>query len=120
MGTDICEAYLEKCPGNSFFDLRHNLQPHHAAGKYSTHLFQQHAQHIIEGHSQNHSSEPLFLYLAHQACHFPAQAPNSTIAGFRTTMLEGFEMRQSFVGCAAELDDSVGELVESLTVTGLF
>lgn len=118
--NDICEAYLDECPGNTFTDLRHNTFPHHAHGKYSTHLFQEHAQTTLVEHATTFPDEPLFMYLAHQACHFPTQAPNDTIAKYHDEMLEGFDMRAAFGACISELDDATGALVQSLKLVDLY
>ena len=53
------------------YDFRDNDQvDHSASGQYSTHLFTDRATKII---NQHNTSQPLFLYLAHQAAHAPLQ-----------------------------------------------
>ena len=48
-------------------------------GTYSTLLFTEAAVNIINSHV---TSEPLFLYVAHQAVHAPLEAPSETIEKF--------------------------------------
>ncbi|XP_048729623.1 arylsulfatase B-like [Ostrea edulis] len=84
-------------------------------GQYSTDLFRQEANTIIQKHD---TSEPLFLYLPFQAVHsgnLPSgknlQAPTKYIKKF--THIQNKE-RQTYAAMVSALDDAVGSIVQTL------
>ncbi|XP_054721569.1 arylsulfatase B-like [Uloborus diversus] len=82
-------------------------------GTYGTDLFTMKAVDIIENHN---ASQPLFLYLAHQAVHVankyePLQAPAYYFDKF--SHIEDLD-RRVFAGMMSALDDSIGELFSAL------
>ncbi|KAL4228573.1 hypothetical protein ACF0H5_011623 [Mactra antiquata] len=93
-------------------DYRRNLAVvNHTA--YSTEEYTNEAVKIINSHNK---SEPLFLYLAHQAVHAgnsqaPLQSPDEYVNRF--PYIDN-SRRRTFAGMAAALDDSVGEVVRTL------
>lgn len=56
---------------------------------YSTDLWTNYSLQFIDEAKQQ--SKPFFLYLAHNAPHFPLQAPENEIAKFRGTYMKGWE-----------------------------
>ncbi|XP_040067208.2 arylsulfatase B [Ixodes scapularis] len=77
-------------------------------GNYSTHLFTERAKFLIK--SRN-AAKPLFLYLAYQSVHGPLEAPEENIMKFPYI---GEENRTIFAGTVDALDQSVGEVLETL------
>ena len=62
------------CSGDHF-DFFENEQLYHKAdGRYSTHVYTERAQQIIEEHN---SEKPLFLYMAYQSLCGPMQVYNA-------------------------------------------
>lgn len=89
-------------------------------GNFSTEMYTQEAERIIASHN---SSEPLFLYLAHQAVHAgngpdPLQVPQKYVDRFRHTIHD--VKRRIFAGMVSALDDSVGRVVQALRGRGLY
>lgn len=84
-----------------------------AVGKYTTELFTDRAVNIIKSHN---SSKPLFLYLAHLAVHVANsyslfQAPRKYVDKFPHIR---DERRRTFAGMISALDESVGNVLQSL------
>ncbi|XP_065206165.1 arylsulfatase B-like [Planococcus citri] len=82
-------------------------------GQYATDLFTQESVDIISSHN---TSEPLFLYLAHLACHSanprqPLQAPPEIIEKFSYIKNK---QRRIFAAMVWKLDESVGKVVQAL------
>lgn len=65
---------------------------------------------------QRHDDKPFFLYLAYNAVHSPLQGANSYMERF--AHLEDIH-RRIFAAMLANLDDSVGEVLEQLRVSGV-
>jgi arylsulfatase A-like enzyme len=84
-----------------------------AVGKYSTHLFTERAQKVIEEHDP---AQRLFLYQAYQAVHAPREVPASYLEQY-TDMAEP---RKTFAGMLSCLDEGVGNLTTSLKAKGLW
>ena len=98
----------------------------HAVDSYSTDFFENEAETTLENHVAEYStvddagatttSTPLFLYLAHQAIHTPAQSHGETFMyNLARFMPETDNQRTKVASAAAELDASVGRLVAKLT-----
>ncbi|KAK7495633.1 hypothetical protein BaRGS_00013080 [Batillaria attramentaria] len=88
-------------------------------GNFSTEMYTQEAENIVHNHN---ASEPLFLYLAHQAVHAgngpdPLQVPQSYVDRFSGKIND--VKRRIFAGMVSALDDSVGRVVAALKETGL-
>ncbi|XP_072028594.1 arylsulfatase B-like [Amphiura filiformis] len=88
-------------------------------GQYSTEIFTREAQRILQQHDP---SQPLFLYFPHQAVHSadpdqPLQAPAKYVQRFPTIENED---RRMFAAMVSAMDDSIGNLTETLIDTGLY
>ncbi|ESO90113.1 hypothetical protein LOTGIDRAFT_124040 [Lottia gigantea] len=101
-------------------DFRHNFNPVSTMdNQYSTELYSAAADTIIRNHDQ---SNPLFLYLAHQAVHAgnhasdPLQAPQKYVD--RHTNIRSVT-RRLFAGMVSALDDAIGNLTQTLKETGM-
>ena len=84
-------------------------------GLYSTHIYTNKSIEIILNRRSN-SSQPLFLYLAHQSVHVgnardPLQAPQEYIDRFGHI---ADIRRRKFVAMVSALDESVGEIMSAL------
>ncbi|MEM9325873.1 MAG: sulfatase-like hydrolase/transferase, partial [Bacteroidota bacterium] len=60
-------------------------------GFYSTHAYTQKALEYLDDHFQDHGDSPFFMYIAHQAPHWPLHAPDSAIAKYRGKYKMGWE-----------------------------
>jgi len=88
-------------------------------GKYSTHLFADEAVKVISNHDL---SQPLFLWLAFQAVHWPDMVPkeySEPYAGVFDGDKEFGERRQLFAGMLACLDEGVGRVLDALRSQGM-
>ncbi|XP_049869913.1 arylsulfatase J-like isoform X2 [Pectinophora gossypiella] len=98
----------------SGFDLYRNLSAAWDVEGYITDVFTDEAKHIIRKHDE---SKPLFLMLSHTAPHgsldgFLLQAPPDVVRSFRH--IESPE-RRMFAAMIKKLDDSVGDVIETLS-----
>ncbi|OQR72432.1 arylsulfatase B-like [Tropilaelaps mercedesae] len=101
----------------SALDFFLNEKPY-LTSEYATRVFTRRAQEIIRDHDVD---EPLFLYFAHLAVHRatdmnPFQAPEETVTKFSYI---GDHNRTTFAAMLAELDISVGQVVEALARKGI-
>ncbi|XP_053408554.1 arylsulfatase B-like isoform X8 [Mercenaria mercenaria] len=101
-------------------DWRRNLDLiRNETNLYSTDLFTVEAVNIINKHD---TSQPLFLYLPHQAVHSgntggdPLQAPQHYVDRF--LHIKNYH-RRLFAGMVAALDDSIGTVVKTLESRGM-
>eukprot|EP00055_Hartaetosiga_balthica_P016693 m.106548 g.106548 ORF g.106548 m.106548 type:complete len:584 (+) comp9155_c5_seq1:2-1753(+) len=94
----------ESCSKNAF-DLN---------GMYSTIAFTNEAVSVIDSHN---ASSPLFLYLAYQAVHAPAQAPQSYIDRYQSTIPN--LKRRKYAGMVSCLDEGVGNVTQALQRNGM-
>ncbi|CAH1792967.1 unnamed protein product [Owenia fusiformis] len=100
-------------------DFRHNKELiKDALGEYSTELFTRETEAIINKHN---TSEPLFMYLPHQAVHSgntvtPLEAPKKY-----TDKLGNIQnkKRRLFGGVVSALDDSIGNVTRALHKRGM-
>ncbi|XP_046993799.1 arylsulfatase I-like [Schistocerca americana] len=88
------------------------------AGRYSTDVYTEEAERLILEHD---TERPLFLYLAHQACHSgdpaaPVTAPQDTINKF---LYISDPNRRIYAGVVSKLDESVGRVVAALQSRGM-
>ena len=61
------------------------------SGYYTTTAFADHAIRCLKEHSEKHSQQPFFSYLAFTVPHFPLQAPPEDIARYRDHYLNGWD-----------------------------
>ena len=87
-----------------------------ASGVYSTDLYTQEALSLIE--SKQNSSDPFFLYLPYQALHAPLQVPRQYVDLVPDSVTD--PERRVYLAMLAAIDDSTGQVVESLKVNGLY
>lgn len=87
---------------------------HEAKGSYSTHLFAARASEIITSHNY---TQPLFLYLAFQAVHWPLEAPEDVLRRFDNTT-GGDSDRRAVAAMAAVLDEGVADVSRALRAVG--
>ena len=114
---------LQHCAGASFADLRdgesHLTGPR--ASSYSTRLFGDAAERVVAEHAAGSSDDRLFLYVAHQAAHYPIEAPNETIAMYRELFgPKASHARARFAAAVHELDESIARMVASLEAHDLW
>ncbi|MEL7118913.1 MAG: arylsulfatase [Bacteroidota bacterium] len=67
-----------------------NINSQIQGGFYSTTAYSQKAVDYLNGHFDNHTDQPFFMYLAHQAPHWPLHAPDTVIAKYRGKYLQGW------------------------------
>jgi arylsulfatase A-like enzyme len=79
---------------------------------YSTHLIAQEAIHII---AQHDPQKPLFLYVPFNAVHAPFQAPEKYSEPYSQLK----QVRRTYAGMVAALDEAVGQIVDQLDKKGL-
>ena len=87
-----------------------------ASGEYSTDLYTREAVRVIR--SRQDSASPFLLYLSYQALHAPLQAPLRYMAQVPDTLT--CPARRVYLGMLAAMDQSVGEVVDSLKEAGLY
>jgi arylsulfatase A-like enzyme len=81
-------------------------------GTYSAQIFTKQAIHLIEEHAPNRNTEPLFLYLAYQSVHAPAEAPASYINKYEDSVPD--HRRRVFAGMVSALDEGIGNITDAL------
>lgn len=116
------EDYFEHTAGA--FDFRRDMQPScgegcsqvgwHDVNVYSTHIFTAEAVRIIQAHDPE---APLFLYLAYQAVHAPAQVPDDYVLAYRDTISD--PRRQIFAGMVSAMDEGIGNVTDALQEKGM-
>lgn len=112
------EDYFKHNAGHGY-DFRRDPKPRcgvgcsqvawEAKGKYSTTLFAEEAVQVIKAHD---TSKPLFLYLAFQAVHAPAQVPASYITPYTDIIPE--KKRRTFAGMLSCMDEGIGNVTRAL------
>ena len=120
-------------------DTNTGATPDARAEAYSTRLFGDAAEQVIATHAGHAAAaaniaadasatpdiaavaaqdadQRLFLYVAHQAAHYPIEAPNETIALYRDEIFppSASRARSRFAAAVHELDESLARLVTSL------
>ena len=87
-------------------------------GTYSAFLYTTRAQEIITNHSTNNDTKnsPLFLYLAYQSVHSPAECPQSYIDAYNTSINN--EQRRLFAGMVSCFDEGIGNITQTLSKYG--
>ena len=125
-GGDIADSIVGKCVNRSLYDFNRDGVGEPAYHEYSTAFFEAEAEAALRKHaaaygaSAYRSRTPLFLYLAHQAIHTPAQSHGTTLrAALERFLPEASDMRAKVAAAAEELDVSVGELRAALEREGM-
>jgi len=113
--------------GHSYFDLRSDT-----TGKFSHPLYRDKTRINDEGYMTTRLSEeavdfidrnkerPFFLYLAYNAVHSPAEAPQADIDFYKKKYPELSETRTILMAMLKHLDDGVGDVVGKLKEEDLF
>ncbi|GAB5552718.1 MAG: arylsulfatase [Saprospiraceae bacterium] len=73
-----------------FVDGNSNINDQVSDGFYATSAYTQKAISYLDDHFSNHQDQPFFMYLAHQAPHWPLHAPDSMIAKYRGKYKNGW------------------------------
>ncbi len=113
--------------GHSYFDLRSD-----STGKFKHPIYRNKERINDHGYLTNrlteeavafierHKDRPFFLYLAYNAVHAPAEAPQADIAEFRRRFPHLSEKRAILMAMLRHLDNGVGEVVTKLKHEGLY
>lgn len=113
--------------GHSYFDLRSDSLGKHLHPMYrnkerindegylTTRLSEEAVAFIDRNHDQ-----PFFLYLAYNAVHAPAEAPEEDIGEFEQRFPEISEERAILMAMLKHLDDGVGAVIAKLKEKGVF
>eukprot|EP00756_Hemistasia_phaeocysticola_P020231 Hpha_TRINITY_DN15709_c5_g11::TRINITY_DN15709_c5_g11_i1::g.37351::m.37351/K01135/ARSB; arylsulfatase B len=88
--------------------------PSDVVGQYSTTLFSEEAVNVVEAHD---ASSPLFLYLAYQAVHAPAEVPAKYKDKYNTSIADG--KRRTFAGMLSCADEGIGNVTAALKAKGM-
>eukprot|EP01084_Bolivina_argentea_P014015 26219_1 len=88
-----------------------------AYGHYATYYFVERANNIINDHKKSNSNKPLFLYLAFQNVHLPAQAPEHYLAEYDVTQ-QSANTRTIHCAQATTLDAGFGNVTDLLQKLG--
>ena len=84
-------------------------------GVYSTTVFAEEAVRVVGAHSS--SAGPLFLYLAFQGVHDPAQVPARYADAYKTTIAD--KKRRTFAGMLSAVDEGIGNVTAALAARGM-
>ena len=105
------------------YDFRRDPEPHCGLGcsqiavddmgRYSTTVFTEEAVRVVDSHDFN--SKPLFLYLAYQGVHAPAQVPLQYIAPYNATITD--PKRRVFAGMLSAVDEGIANVTSALKRT---
>ena len=85
-----------------------------AEGGYSTTLFTSEAVKVVEEHD---TTKPLFLYLAYQAVHSPAEVPQSYMDAYNSSIAD--PKRRKFAGMLSCMDEGLGNVTRALQRRGM-
>ncbi|XP_041472301.1 arylsulfatase I-like isoform X1 [Lytechinus variegatus] len=117
------EAQVEHLPQHKVtgFDFHVNGSVYKPVfGQYSTEIYTERTQEIIRNHNPQ---EPLYIYLAHQAVHSAnydgqrLQAPHKYYERFPNIKDEN---RRKFAAMVSALDDSIGNITQTLKESALY
>jgi arylsulfatase A-like enzyme len=81
-------------------------------GNYSTTVFTREAVRIIENHDEMQG--PLFLYLAHQAVHYPDEVPRQYVDPYRNRTEQWTDQRKVYAGMLSAVDESIANVTRAL------
>ena len=125
-GFDECYKFMGR-GGHSYFDLRSD-----STGKFAHPIYRNRKRINDEGYLTTRLSEeavdfidrnkakPFFLYLAYNAVHAPAEAPEEDIKAFQKKFPKLSQERAILMAMLKHLDDGVGDVVAKLKKEGLF
>jgi arylsulfatase A-like enzyme len=106
------------------YDLRYDATPKCgkgcsevliANGNYSTHMYTTRAIDVINAHD---ITKPLFLYLAYQGVHEPAQVPQQYVDMYNTTIQD--MTRRIFAGMLTCVDEGITNVTMALKQKGMW
>ena len=86
-----------------------------ARGRYSTTVFTEEAVRVVSDHDP--ALQPLFLYLAYQGVHAPAQVPQSYVDPYRKSIAD--TTRRTFAGMLSAVDEGIGNVTAALAAKGM-
>ena len=99
-------------------DLHENEQNDwNQTGHYSTHLFAEKAEKIVQNHAKNSADKPLFLYLPFQAVHEPNQVPKQYTDQY--SFINNHK-RRLLAGMVTCMDEAVGNVTAAFKKYGLW
>ncbi len=84
-------------------------------GTYSTTVFAEAAVRVVGAHDA--SKQPLFLYLAFQGVHAPAQVPARYRDAYNSTISD--PKRRTFAGMLSAVDEGIGNVTAALKQKGM-
>ncbi len=125
-GFDECYKFMGR-GGHSYFDLRSDSE-----GKFAHPIYRNKRRIDDEGYLTNRLTEealafidrnqdrPFFLYLAYNAVHAPAEAPQADIDAYRKQFPGISQKRAILMAMLKHLDDGVGAVVTKLKQRQLF
>lgn len=125
-GFDECYKFMGR-GAHSYFNLRSDVE-----GKFLGPIYRNKQRINDEGYLTNRLSEeavafidrnkdrPFFLYLAYNAVHAPAEAPQVDIDEYQAKFPEITKERAILMAMLKHLDDGVGDIVSKLKQEGLF
>lgn len=125
-GFDECYKFMGR-GGHSYFNLRSDTE-----GKFAGAIYRNKQRINDEGYLTNRLSEeavefidrnkqnPFFLYLAYNAVHAPAEAPQKDIEAYQAKFPGLSKERAILMAMLKHLDDGVGDVVGKLKWEGLF
>lgn len=100
------------------FDWWHDLQTSNEEG-YTTHLITSHAVDFIHANKR----QPFFLYVPHEAPHYPYQGPSDTahrtVGGEFNSRGTRADPKEAYREMVEEMDDGVGAIIAALTETSM-
>lgn len=120
--TTACKHWLNKCDGSVFTDFHWNKE-YLQTLNYSTAVYEHRVETILDEYAEKGHTDPLFLYVAHQAPHSPHQASNETNEYFQSQFLvgeTGWKRRATFAACLYELDTAIQSMVERMQSLDLY
>ena len=113
--------FFSHVDGAGRFDWWHDMEVSDEPG-YVTTLINQHAVRFIE----ERQDAPFCLYVAHEAPHFPYQAPGDDPAGFRSVggfsgrqNLSSEQIKQKYSEMVVAMDRGVGAILDTLNRLGI-
>lgn len=86
-------------------------------GNYSTHVFTREAIQLIDGY--NVENGPLFLYLAHQAVHAPAEVPEEYRQAYNNRT-DWTDKRKTYAAMLSAVDESIENVTKALKAKGMW
>jgi len=125
-GFDECYKFMGR-GGHSYFNLRSDTE-----GKFHGPIYRNKNRINDEGYLTNRLTEeavafidrnkrrPFFLYLAYNAVHAPAEAPEKDVRAYQSKFPELSPERAVLMAMLKHLDDGVGEVVGKLKREDLF